>query len=85
MLNATDAIIAHDALKAVAAEEIRQDLYSTYSDVFKSFNGIRPRWAFDWSISDLMEALDRLDGIEAEEPPMPTSGEGWSFTPAEAL
>jgi hypothetical protein len=85
MLNQTDAIIAHDALKAVAAEEIRQDLYSTYSDLFKDENGIRPRWAFDWSIADLMEALDRLCGVEAPEPAMPTSGEGWSFTPAEVL
>jgi hypothetical protein len=82
MLNQTDAILAQDALKAVAAEEIRYDLYSFFSDMFKMHNGIRPRWACDWSIAELQEALDRLDGIEAPEPAMPTSGEGWAFTPA---
>lgn len=82
MLNNTNAIIAQDSLKAVAAEDMRQDLYSFFSDMFKMHNGIRPRWACDWSISELQDALDRLDGVEAEEPPMPTEGEGWAFTPA---
>jgi len=77
-------IEAKDARRAIEAEEMRYDLYGFYSDLFKSCEGIRPRWAYDWSIAELQAAIDDLDP-QLETPP--TSGDGWSYTgsPLEAL
>ena len=44
----------------------QEQLYSEYSDYFKSVHGIRPRWAYAYSEAELEEALDSLDA-EAEE------------------
>lgn len=67
--------------KTDTTESYRQELYSLYSDLFKSEEGIRPRWAYTWSIEKLQAAIDRLDETEPE---LPTSGDGWAFIPAEA-
>lgn len=63
-------------------EAIRQDDYSFFSDMYKMHNGIRPRFAATYSISELREALVQLDEFAAlpQEPRNPTSGEGWTFT-----
>lgn len=66
-------------LAALVLEAVRQDAYSFYSDLFKSYEGIRPRWACDWSLEDLERATARLC---EPEPAQPTSGEGWTFTAA---
>jgi hypothetical protein len=71
-------IEAKEAIRAIETEEIRYDLFSLYSDVFKSYEGIRPRWAFDWSITQLQDGLDSLEAVHRPAT-VPTSGEGWAF------
>jgi hypothetical protein len=81
MLNQTDAIIAHDAAKAISALD---DMKGFFSDRYKDAYGMRPRFHGDWDMATVCREIDRLDGVEAPEPPMPTSGEGWALTPAGA-
>lgn len=44
----------------------QQQLYSEYSDFFKSVEGVRPRWAAQWTEAELEDALNRLEA-RAEE------------------
>jgi len=82
-------------LSSIAAIDEQRSLYSLYSDLFKSYEGIRPRWAYDWSIDRLASAIDALDAqvdeYDHEEScelcyrgdtcraKMPTTGDGWAF------
>lgn len=75
-----------------------QEAYSFYSDYFKSVEGIRPRWAFYYSTEEIERLTRELSETEEEyrhentcelcyhgsccRERIPTSGEGWSFTPA---
>ena len=94
-----NALTALAAFLAVCADVSRHaDAYSFYSDMFKSYEGIRPRWAFYYSTEELEAALERLLAREEEyrheescelcyhgeccREKLPTSGEGWAFTPA---
>lgn len=38
----------------------QQELFSEFSDTFKSVNGFRPRWGNDWSVADLKAELASL-------------------------
>lgn len=69
-------------LANLVLEAVRQDAYGFYSDLFKSYEGVRPCWAHDWSLVELEAATARLTGESEPEPAQPTSGEGWTFTAA---
>jgi hypothetical protein len=85
-------------LGVCAEVSAHQRAYSFYSDVFKDVEGIRPRWAFHYSTEELERGVDELLAREEEyrhedtcelcyhgetcRERMPTSGDGWSFTPA---
>jgi len=78
----TERVIITRVPEGVRIDRVTQaDAYSYYSDLFKSFEGIRPRWACDWSLDRLEAAIDALHEREVE-PEIPTSGDGWAFTPA---
>lgn len=44
---------------------LRDDLIASYSDLYKSYNGIRPRW-IDWSESSDLDILVALDNLHRE-------------------
>ena len=83
----------------VPADQLRAELYSLYSDLFKDREGFRPRWAYDWSVEELEAAIDALEPLncgrgpcdchtclEGENPwDFPTSGEGWAVVASEGV
>jgi hypothetical protein len=85
--SATSSLVIIDRLPegvrvtSIPYESEHDYLYSLYSDLFKSYEGIRPRWAYSYSCEELQAAIDALDERETE-PEIPTSGDGWAFTPA---
>lgn len=93
-MGTSNILVAFAAALAVIPEAVRRSYYGYYSDYFKSVEGIRPRWASDYSIPELESSIALLDAREHEcmcpdcfhgdpcKETMPTEGEGWSFTPA---
>jgi len=96
MNNSNDTLAAFAAVLALIPEMVRRGLIGLYSDTYKDHYNFRPRGMGDWTIDELQAELDRLwarplpecgcDCPECQESmppePMPTEGEGWSFTPA---
>lgn len=89
MLNArdTEILAAFAAIMGAIPEICRQYAYQIYSDTYKDHNGIRPRWAYDWSLARLEAATEALYSCDCEEceewrgpTPLPTAGQGWAYT-----
>lgn len=97
-MGTNNGLLALAAFLGAIPEIVRQGLFSYYSDYHKDCHGIRPRWAGDYSIAQLEDEIAWLDQHADEymheqvcdlcyhgetcREHMPTSGEGWSFTPA---
>lgn len=87
-LSALDSVDVESVLVPLApvASPQRDSLLCEYSDLYKDMWGVRPRNGFtSWSLSRLESEVSNLYASiqdELADDPMPTSGDGWAFTPA---